>query len=495
MSTFSSHEDDHLTESVLRLSPRERMLARASVGKLIWKLSFPAMAAMFVNGLYNLVDTIYIGHGVGRLGIGALSVSFPVQMIIIGMGAMLGIGTASVISRSLGAQNYERAGQAFGNSLSAIVLLSILFVIMGVGLLDYVLIAFGATEEILPYAREYMFIILLGSPLILGTISMNHVIRSEGAAKTAMWSMVIGALANIVLDPIFIFGLGLGMRGAALATITARVFSSAWIIFFFRSGRSSVPFTPKGMKPKADVLWEIVMIGFPSLLRLASSSIIFGMVNRLAALYGGNIAVAVFGINNRVIIFSAMPAIGIAQGMQPIVGYNYGAGKHHRALETIKISQIMALALCSAVTLILLLFAEPVLKIFSNDPELIEAGPKAMRLMVAAFFLAGFNKVGGAVFQALGKAGPAFVANVARPVLFFIPLLLTLPRLWKIDGVWLSFAAADILSFLLITALLIPQVKHLRSETPDNTVTSNGKKQSPDNAVTSNDRKQNPNYP
>jgi putative MATE family efflux protein len=439
------------------------MLANDSIGRLIWKLSFPAMVGMFVNGLYNLVDTIYIGHGVGSMGIAGLSVAFPVQMIIGGLGAMFGIGTASLISRSLGARDYERARWAFGNNLLAIFTAGAIFMTLGTIFLEPVLRAFGATSAIIPYASEYMSVIFLGSPLILGTMSLNNVIRSEGAAKTAMWSMLIGALTNIILDPIFIFGLDMGIRGAAVATLLSRVAALIWVARFFRSGHSLVTISLSDMKPRFPVLREIITVGFPALLHHASSSFVFGLINQLAAFYGGNIAVAVFGVNNRIIIFSSMPVIGIAQGMQPIVGYNYGARQYHRAAEGIKTSQIIALAVCSAVSLFLLFFPKPVLAIFSSDPKLLEMGPHAIRLMVAGFFLAGFNKVGGAVFQALGKARPAFIVNMARPILFFIPLLLLLPKFLGLDGVWLSFAGADVLSFILTLFLLLPQARNLKS--------------------------------
>jgi putative MATE family efflux protein len=439
------------------------MLANDSIGRLIWKLSFPAVVGMFVNGFYNLVDTIYIGHGVGSMGIAGLSVAFPVQMIIGGIGAMFGIGTASLISRSLGAKDYERARWAFGNNLLAIFIAGAIFMTLGTIFLEPVLRAFGATRAIIPYASEYMSVILLGSPLILGTMSLNNVIRSEGAAKTAMWSMLIGALTNIILDPIFIFGLDMGIRGAAVATLLSRVAALIWVARFFRSGHSLVTITLSDMKPRFLVLREIITVGFPALLHHASSSFVFGLINQLAVFYGGNIAVAVFGINNRIIIFSSMPVIGIAQGMQPIVGYNYGARQYHRAVEAIKTSQGIALAVCSAVSLFILFFPEPVLKIFSSDPELLEMGPHAIQLMVAGFFLAGFNKVGGAVFQAIGKARPAFIVNMARPILFFIPLLLLLPKFLGLDGVWLSFAGADVLSFILTLVLLLPEARNLKA--------------------------------
>lgn len=442
------------------------MLANEPVGRLIWKLSIPAMVGMFVNGLYNLVDTIYIGHGIGSLGIAGLSVAFPVQMIIGGTGAMLGVGTASLISRSLGAKDYDTAQWAFGNNLLATAVLGIIYIFSGSIFLPHILSLFGASAEILPYASEYMGVIFLGSPLIIFTMSMNNVIRSEGAAKIAMWSMLVGAIANIILDPIFIFAFGMGIRGAAIATILSRVLVIAWIAWFFISGRSIISFRPTDMAPRFRILKEIITVGFPAFLQHTSSSLVFGLINQMLGFYGGNIAVAVFGVNNRIIMFSGMPTIGIAQGMQPIAGYNYGAANYRRTLEAIVTSNRLALAFCSGVAFLLLAFPEPVLRIFTTDSALLEMGPHALRLMVAGFFLAGYNKVAGSAFQALGKAFPAFLINTARPILFFVPLLMIMPRYFGINGVWSSFAAADILSFVLTAFFLMPQTKSLRALEP-----------------------------
>lgn len=442
------------------------MLASEPVGKLIWKLSLPAMVGMFVNGLYNLVDTIYIGHGVGSLGIAGLSVAFPVQMIIGGTGLMLGVGTASLISRSLGARDYETAQRAFGNNLFATVVIGLVYIIFGRLFLTQILSAYGASAEILPYASEYMGIILLGSPLIVFVMSMNNVIRSEGAAKTAMWSMLVGAIANIILDPIFIFALGMGIRGAAIATVLSRVFGIVWIGWFFISGRSIISFRLADIAPRFRILKEILAVGFPAFLQHASSSLVFGLINQMLGFYGGNIAVAVFGVNNRIIMFSTMPTIGIAQGMQPIAGYNYGARNYRRTLEAIVTSNRLALFFCSGVALVLLAFPEPLLRIFTTDPALLEMGPHALRLMSAGFFLAGYNKVAGSAFQALGKALPAFLINTARPILFFVPLLFIMPRYLGINGVWFSFAVADILSFVLTVFFLMPQTRSLRALEP-----------------------------
>ena len=309
---------------------RESMLTNEPVGGLIWRLSIPAMVAMFVNGLYNLVDTIYIGHGVGSMGIAGLSIAFPIQMLIGGMGFMLGSGTASIISRSFGAKDYEKAHRALGNNLFSVMVLGLLCMVLGRVFLTSILRLFGASEEILPYASEYMGVIFLGSPLTIFTMSMNNIIRSEGAARTAMWSMLIGAIANIILDPIFIFTFGMGIRGAAVATVLSRVFVLAWITWFYRSGGSFLSISAKHLAPRIALLKEIILIGFPALLQNASSSFVYGLINQILGFYGGNLALAVLGVNYRVIMYSAMPAVGIAHGMQPIAGFNYGARRYGR---------------------------------------------------------------------------------------------------------------------------------------------------------------------
>lgn len=438
------------------------MLANEPISRLIWKLSLPATVGMLVNALYNLVDTIYIGHGVGALGIAGLSISFPLQMIIGGTGAMLGMGAASVISRNLGAKNYKRAEVAFGNNLLAILLFGGSITLIGTLFIVPILHAFGATEAILPYALDYMSVIFLGSPLIIFCMSMNNVIRSEGAAKVAMYSMIIGAIANIILDPIFIFVLDMGVRGAALATVMARLVVIAWISYYYSTGQSLLKFSIKYMRPHLDVLWEIIVIGFPALVRHAASSFVFGMVNQLAAFYGGDMAVALFGINNRVIIFSFMPTVGIAQGMQPILGYNYGAGSYHRAREVILKSAFVATVFSSLLACALFIFPKTVISIFTHDPALLEMGPHAMRLMSFALFVIGFQMIGGTLFQSIGKALPSFILNTSRQVLILIPVLYLLPKYIGLDGVWLSFSIADILSTVITVIVVIPEMRSLK---------------------------------
>lgn len=438
------------------------MLAGEPIPSLIWKLSLPAMVGMLVNALYNFVDTIYIGHGVGALGIAGLSIAMPLQMIIGGIGIMLGVGAASVISRNLGARNYKRAELAFGNNLLAIVFFGAAIALLGIMMGDPILKVFGASDAILPYARDYMSIIFIGSPLIVFTMSMNNVIRSEGAAKVAMYSMIVGAVANIIMDPIFIFSLGMGVKGAAIATILSRVFSIVWIVYYYASGQSILNFNVKYIRPRPDIWAEIIVIGFPELVRNAATSFVFGMVNWQAATYGGDLAVALFGVNNKVVMTAGMPMIGIAQGMQPILGYSYGAGSYHRARDVVKRSAFIATVFSVCMAMCLQFFPTQVLSIFTNDAGLLSIGPRAMRLMTMGVFVIGFQMVGGSMFQAIGKALPSFVLNTSRQIFILIPFLYFLPQHIGLDGVWLSFPISDILSSVITLLMVLPQMKRFK---------------------------------
>lgn len=439
------------------------MLANEPISTLMWKLSLPASVGMLVNALYNIVDTIYIGHGVGAMGIAGLSIAFPVQMILGGTGAMLGMGAASVISRNLGAKNYKRAEVAFGNNLFLIALLGSLISLIGTLFTGTILRTFGATDSILPYAMDYMSVIFLGAPLIIFSMSMNNVIRSEGAAKIAMLSMIIGAVGNIILDPFFIFVLDLGIRGAAMATVLSRLLVIGWVFFYYSSGKSVLFFSVKYLKPVPGIMKEILLIGFPAMLRHGSTSFVFGMVNQLAGFYGGDTAIAIFGILNRVVMFGGMPMVGISQGMQPILGYSYGAGYFHRAREVIKKSAIIATSFSILITLLLFLFPEAVITLFTSDPGLLEKGPVAMRMMTCGFFVIGFQMIGGTLFQAIGKALPSFVLNTSRQILLLIPVLLILPRYLGINGVWLSFPISDILSTVITFMVVLPEMERLKN--------------------------------
>jgi len=423
------------------------------------------MVGMFVMSLYNVVDAIFVGRGVGTLGIAGISIVFPIQVAMTGIGLMVGMGAASLISRSLGASNTERAERTLGNAIFLIVLLGGVFTVVGLSRSTFFLRLFGATDTILPYAKEYMDIILLGAVFHTSSMAANAIVRAEGNARVAMISMFVGALLNIALDPIFIFALGMGIRGAAVATVIAHVVTTLYLARYFLSGKSSLRIRVESFILEQAVVREIVAIGFADFVRTAARGFIAVIINRTLGFYGGgDVSIAVFGVVNRVLHFAIMPSMGIAQGLQPILGFSYGARRYDRGIEVIRRSVIIATVISLGAFLIILLFARPIVGIFSTDAALISQGTHAIRLIFMALFLIGFQIVGAAIFQAIGKAIPTLILSTSRQILFLIPLVFILPHFFQLNGVWLSFPIADTLSFIITLAMVIPQMREFKKQ-------------------------------
>lgn len=442
---------------------RQQMLANERIGKLLWKLSLPAGIGMFVMALYNVVDTIFIGQVVGPLGIAGLTIVFPIQILVMGMGMMIGIGGASLISRSLGARDFEKAERTLGNAILLAVILGVLIAIVGLSDSSFWLRLVGASETILPYAKDYLDIILLGTVFRIFAMGINQLVRAEGNARVAMISMLIGAILNILLDAVFIIALGMGIKGAAIATVLSQVVTTLYIIYYYLFQGSSVKVHMKNFVPKLIVIRGIMIIGFGSFVRMAGGSLVAIIVNRTLVVYGGDLAVAAYGMVHRVMMFAFMPIMSVGQGLQPILGFSYGAKRPDRALKVIKLSAIVATMFSIISFLFILFFHAPIMRVFTNDASLVSAGSHAAMLIFLAAYLIGFQMVGSVVFQALGKAVPTFVTATSRQILFLLPLVFILPKFLQLDGVWLSFPIADALSFILTLALFIPQIRELRS--------------------------------
>ncbi len=432
------------------------------IGRLLLKLSIPAFVGMFVITLYNVVDTIFIGHYVGPLGIAGLSLVFPVQMLAMGIGAMTGMGGSSLISRLIGGGNFPRAEHALGNSVTATILLSAVVMIGGLSNTDFWLRLLGASDAVLPYARDYMRIILIGMFFQTFAMALNGLIRAEGNARVPMTGMIIGAVLNIILDAIFIIPLDMGVKGAALATVIAQLISVIYFMSYYFSGKSFLKIHSRNLVLKLDILKSIFAIGIAAFAMTVAGSISSVFVNRLIVGYGGDLALAAFGIIHRILMFALMPGIVIGQGLQPILGYNYGAKRYDRALRAIKIAVAAATACCIAVFLVLFFAPEPFVRIFTTDNELIAIGSYAIKRLFLFLYLAGFIMVGGMVFQAIGKALQSFITAISRPVLFLMPLIFTLPHFWQLDGIWWAFPITDVLTFILTLILLIPQIRFFK---------------------------------
>ncbi|MDV2683394.1 MATE family efflux transporter [Alkalihalophilus lindianensis] len=429
-------------------------LGTESIPKLLRDLSVPAMIGMFVMALYNVVDTIFISYGVGIDAVAGVTIAFPVMMIIMAVSAAMGIGGASVISRRLGEKRDNEANQVFGTIISIILLISIIGVIASFTFLEEMLILFGASPEILPYAVEYMFPIMLGTFFFSFAFATNNIVRSEGNAKFAMMTMIIPAVINIILDPIFIFGLNMGVQGAAVATVISQAAVTVVILRYYLTGKSSLTLKWSDLMIKWSIVKEVVSVGLPAFVQQASGSIMMIAINTMLIQYGSDLYVGVFGIIQRILMFTVMPIIGVMQGMMPIVGYNYGAKQYGRMRETIWLTLKVVIISSVGIFILMMIFPWIFMRVFTSDLIVIDAGVDAMRIMFLGFFVVGVQVVAGGLYQALGKPKPALILSLSRQILFLIPLVLILPHFFGVSGVWMAFPIADGLSFVLATVLL-----------------------------------------
>jgi len=431
----------------------KKYLEETPLNKLLFSLSMPAFVGMIVMAAYNVIDTIFVVHGVGPLAIAGLTIIFPIQMINMAISMSLGIGGASIISRRLGEQNNNAAWLAAGNVLSLSFLVGLFLSIFGYVFLDTILSVFGATKEIKPFAADYFSVILLGSPFISFAMAGNNVIRAEGEAKMAMITKLISAGVNLILDPIFIFSLDMGIKGAAWATVISQYSAAGFMFWYFRSGRSSLKITGKHLFIKLIVVKEAFAIGAASLFRQTSGSVIAVILNHLLAKYGGDLAIAAYGLILRIMMFAFMPMFGVVQGVQPIIGYNYGAKNFQRVKE----SAILAMKVNSLISLsgfiILMLFSKWIYMIFSTDAYLLRLSVDATRIVMLALPVVGLQMIIGSFFQSIGKIMPSMIVSTSRQILFFIPFLFIFSNYFGLEGIWLTFPAADIMA--LLTALLL----------------------------------------
>lgn len=441
---------------------KNHVLADDNIKKLLIKLSVPAMTGMLVMALYNIVDTIFVGRGVGTLGIAGLSIVFPVQMIVLAIGQMFGIGSASVISRSLGEGDVAKANRVLATIFVFTIIISAIITTLALIFIDPLLRLFGATDAIFPYAKSYMSIIIFGSIFFITAMTSNNIIRSEGQAKTAMLAMIIGAGLNIIFDPIFIFVFKMGVAGAAAASVLAQFIAVVYVLVFFQSGKSTLHFRWRSFCLDFAIFWEVIKIGFSSFTRHIAGSIVFIIVNNTLAIYGGDLAIAAYGIIIRFLKLIFMPIFGIAQGLQPIVGYNFGANKPGKILKTLKIALIYSTIVSIFGLFLIQLFPHFFISIFSADEELIVIGSRALRMMTLAIPFVGFQIIGATMFQALGKALPALFLSMSREILLLIPMVLLLPKFWGVTGVWVAAPISDVASAVLSLVLLLKLVKKLK---------------------------------
>jgi len=441
---------------------KSKQLGEMKVSKLLMKFSIPAIVGMLVNALYNVVDRIYIGNGVGSLGIAGIAIAFPVMLALMAFNMLIGIGANSLVSIRLGQNRKEEAEGIFGNAVSLLILSSLILTVIGLVGLEPLLKLLGASEKVLPYARQYLQIILLGAVFQSIGMGMNNFIRSEGSPKVAMYTMLIGALINIILDPIFIIAFHWGMRGAALATIISQAVSAIWVLRYFMRGNSLLKVRKKNLKLNLSVTRGILALGSAPFAMQIAASIQNFIMNTSLATYGGDIAISGMGVVFSIMTLMVMPVFGITQGAQPIIGYNYGAKKYDRVKEAYKLAVIFATSIVIVGWIVTRLFPEQLVSLFnSKDTELIAFGTIAIKRFMMFLPCIGFQIVSSNYFQAVGKPKHSALLGLSRQVLILIPALIILPKFFGLEGVISAGPLADIVSSVVTGTFIFFEMKKL----------------------------------
>ena len=434
-------------------------LGSEPIGSLLIKQAVPASIGILVMSLNIVVDTIFVGQWIGAVAIAAINVVLPVSFFIGALGMAIGIGGSSIISRALGAGDKGKALRTFGNQLSLTLLFSVSFVLMGLYFVDTLVPSFGGKGAIFEPAKVYYKIVLYGVPFLALCMMGNTVIRAEGKPKFAMYAMMIPSVGNLIMDYLFIYILDWGMAGAAWATSISYVLCFGYVLYFFLSKHSELKLKLPHLLLQLSLVREIGALGFVTLARQAVVSIIYLLVNNILFNLGGESSVAVYAIIGRMLMFALFPVLGVTQGFLPIAGYNYGAHHYERVRETINTAIKYASLLATIVFLLIFIFPETIVKVFTSDVIVVENTPNAMRWVFAATPIIALQLIGAAYFQAIGKAIPALLLTLSRQGFFFIPLVLLLPRFYGENGVWISFAIADVLSTIVTGYFLNKEIK------------------------------------
>jgi putative MATE family efflux protein len=375
---------------------------------------------------------------------------------------MVGMGGSSLISRFLGAGNNAGAERTIGNGITVAIILSIVVTAIILPLVNFWLRLIGASDAVLPYARDYLMIVISGTIINVFGMTLLNFIRSEGNARVGMIGMMLGAVLNIILDAIFIVALHWGVKGAALGTIIGQTVSMLYLLSYYLSGSSYLKIHLRNLRLDLSILKQMFSVGIAAFVQTVAGSLSAMLVLNMVVRYGGDVALGAFGIIQRIMMFATMPAMVLGQGAQPILGYNYGAKRYHLALKAIYIAAISATSLSMAAFLVLYFIPGPIMRIFTSDQALVDMGSYASRLVFLSMPFMGAIMVGQTLFQALGKALQSFITAIARPVIFLIPIVLTMSHLWQLDGVFLAFPTSDILTLLLILGLALPILTQLR---------------------------------
>lgn len=446
-------------------SQRARMMGQEKIPKVLMQLALPAIIGMLVTAIYNIVDTLFVSK-LGTEAIGAVSVVYPMFMLLSAIGLMYGIGSASFVSRLLGEGKREKADTVASTTFLTSFLSALLVTVLLLVFLDPVLGLFGATSTIMPFANEYAKVLVFGGTFTILNMTMNNLLRAEGSAKYSMIALVTGAIINIILDPIFIFAFDMGITGASTATVLAQGCSTLLLLSFYRRRKSVLHLSLKAIKPSKGLYAELYKIGLPTFIRQFLMSLSMGMLNAAAMPYG-DAAIASLGVSARVFSLVAMVIFGFSQGFQPIAGYNYGARQMGRLKEATFTALKWTTIFTSVATVVYMVFTQAIFSLFSQDPAVLAIGVKAMRAMMLFFPLFGFQVIYATLFQALGKGKQAAILSLSRQGIFFLPAIAVLPGLFGLNGVLWAQPFADCCTIILTGVFELSihkEINHLEKE-------------------------------
>ena len=439
-------------------------LGTKPVGKLLMQYAIPAIIAMTASSLYNMVDSIFIGQGVGPLAISGLAITFPLMNLSAAFGAAVGVGASTFISVRLGQKDYDTAKHILGNTMTLNLIMG-----LGVGLvcllfLDPILRFFGASDQTIPYARDYMVIILLGNVITHMYFGLNAVLRAAGKPKHAMSATIFTVVLNTLLDPLFIYTFGLGIKGAAYATVLAQSLALSWQLYIFSRPKELLHFKRGTFRLQSSIIRNIIAIGLSPFSMNVCACIVVILINNSMVHYGSDLAVGAYGIANKVAFIFVMINMGVNQGMQPIAGYNYGAMRYDRLMKVVKYSIIAATAIMTIGFIIAMTIPGTCARLFTTDPTLIDLSAKGIRYIMVAFPVVGYQMVVSNFFQSIGKAKISIVLSLSRQLLILLPLLLVLPTMFGINGVWVSMPVSDTLSAFMAAWIMIVYMRKFKKQ-------------------------------
>lgn len=437
-------------------------LGTEKIGKLLVQYAIPAIIAMTASSLYHITDSIFIGHGVGALAISGLAITFPLMNLAAAFGSLVGAGAATLLSIRIGQKDYQTANIILGNELTLNVIFGIGFSVITYIFLDPILYFFGASEATIPYARDFMHVILIGNVVTHLYMGLNAMLRSAGKPDKAMFATILTVVINLVLNPLFIFVFEWGIKGSALATVISQTIMFIWQLKFFSNKKGFIYIQKSAFKLQKRIVSDALSIGLSPFLMNAVACLIVIVINQGLLRTGSDLAVGAYGIVNRISFLFIMIVMGLNQGMQPIAGYNFGAMLYKRVNEVLKKAIFVATGVTTFGFVVVYFFAEGIASLFTSDTELIKIASNGLRIVFLTYPIIGFQMVTSNFFQSIGMVGKAIFMSLSRQLLFLLPCLLILPDYWGIDGIWYSMPVADLISSIVAAIMLVYQFRQFK---------------------------------